>query len=67
MKIPGRTWAGRNHFQFGTLLFDLAHDPQQEQPLTDPLVEQRMIGHLVGLMRANDAPVEQYARLGLTV
>ncbi|MEZ4710999.1 MAG: sulfatase [Caldilineaceae bacterium] len=65
MKIPARGWAGRSYFQFGTLLYDVTADPRQEQPLNDPLVEQRMIEHLVRLMRANEAPVEQYERLGL--
>jgi chorismate mutase len=48
-----------------TLLFDLQADPHQERPLSDPAVEQMMIDHLVRLMRENDAPPEQYQRLGL--
>lgn len=48
-----------------TLLFDLDRDPGQTQPITDPAVEQRMIGHLVRLMKACDAPADQYQRLNL--
>ncbi len=50
---------------FGTLLFDLETDPQQEHPLQDAALEERMIRLLVELMQANDAPPEQYARLGI--
>ena len=48
-----------------TLLFDLAVDPGQECPIDDPEVETMMTAHLVRLMRANDAPPEQFQRLGL--
>ncbi|GFJ87263.1 hypothetical protein [Phytohabitans rumicis] len=48
-----------------SLLYDLLDDPGQERPLADDEVELRMIGLLVELMRANDAPPSQYERLGL--
>jgi len=48
-----------------TLLFDLASDPGQEHPISDPAVEQRMIALMVQLMRENAAPPEQFERLGL--
>ena len=64
MKIPaGRS--GSKAFDFGTLLFDLENDPGQERPLDDPETEERMIRLLVSLMKHNDAPLEQYERLGL--
>ena len=65
MKLPARNWV--NAHSFGTLLFDMQIDPAQEHPLSDPIIEQKMIDHLVGLMRANNAPSEQYERLGVTV
>ncbi|MEI4274017.1 sulfatase [Klenkia sp. LSe6-5] len=52
-------------FAFGTLLFDLATDPEQRTPLVDDELEARMVGLMLELMRANDAPPEQYQRLGL--
>jgi arylsulfatase A-like enzyme len=52
-------------FPFGTLLFDVESDPGQQQPIEDPQVEAKMVQEMVRLMRENDAPVEQYARLGL--
>lgn len=66
MKIPARGWRTMNPFDFGTLLYDVADDPQQLQLLDDPAVEQQMVDHLLRLMRENDAPAEQYERLGLS-
>ena len=55
----------RNPDALRTLLFDLEQDPRQERPSSDPHVERSMVEHLVRLMRASDAPEEQYERLGL--
>ena len=55
---------GKPH-EFGTLLFDNAHDPRQQRPLDDPAIEKMMIEHIVREMKKNDAPPEQYERLGL--
>lgn len=54
-------------YEFGNLLFDLKNDPKQEKPLDDPELEKMMIKHLIREMRKNDAPEEQYTRLGLTL
>lgn len=54
-----------NSFQYGNLLFDLESDPQQLHPLNDPALEAQMIQALLNEMKANDAPPEQYIRLGL--
>jgi len=63
LRTEARPWIEAH--PFGTLLFDLATDPAQEHPLDDPEVEARMIDLLIGLMVANDAPAEQFERLGL--
>lgn len=63
LKLPTR--GRRQHYEMGTLLFDVAHDPLQEHPLDDRTVEERMIRLMVSLMQDNDAPNEQYQRLGL--
>jgi len=63
MKIAGRCGDGRH--EFGTMLFDLETDPKQENPIDDPAIEKRMIELMVGLMKANDCPPEQFERLGL--
>jgi chorismate mutase len=49
------------------LLFDLETDPKQEHPIRDPDVERRMVDHLIRLMKENDAPSEQFERLGLAI
>jgi arylsulfatase A-like enzyme len=63
MKIPGRTQFDAH--PFGTRLYDLETDPGQEHPVLDPVAEKRMTRLMISLMRDNDAPVEQYKRLGL--
>ena len=50
---------------FGSLLFDLSNDQQQEKPIYDLNVEKRMILLLRDEMKKNDAPLEQYQRLGI--
>ena len=52
-------------FDEGHMLFDLKHDPAQKHPFDDPEIEKRMICLMVGLMKENDCPPEQYIRLGL--
>lgn len=52
-------------YAHGTLLFDLESDPLQEHPIDDSNAESRMIEHMVRLMILNDAPLDQYERLGL--
>ncbi|MBT9776598.1 sulfatase-like hydrolase/transferase [Clostridium sp. MCC353] len=51
--------------EFGTLLYDLEEDPMQEHPIKDEEVEKRMKINMVQLMMENDAPEEQYIRIGL--
>lgn len=63
LKVPGNAMS--SPYVFGTLLFDLGTDPRQENPLIDDQLELRMINMLLDLMRRNEAPQEQYARLGL--
>ena len=50
---------------FETLLFDTEVDPGQLAPIESAAIEAEMIDKLVDLMRTNDAPSEQYERLGL--
>jgi arylsulfatase A-like enzyme len=65
MKIDAGRDGWRDVFRFGSLLFDMENDPAQEHPLVDPAVEKRMIALLVQIMRQNNAPPEQFIRLGL--
>jgi len=63
LRTAAQAWTQAH--DFGHLLFDLVDDPQQERPLQDPAIEERMIRLMVARMKANDAPAEQYTRLGL--
>jgi arylsulfatase A-like enzyme len=63
MKIAARR--GVNEDSGRTMLFDVTSDPNQMRPLDAPEIERRMIEHMVRLMQENDAPAEQYERLGL--
>jgi len=63
LQVPGMSFG--NSYVFGTLLFDLENDPGQRQPLIDDELEMRMATLTVDLMRANDAPASQFARMGL--
>lgn len=65
LRIPARGGSWWDAYRFGTPLFDLRSDPSQEQPIDEPEVEKRLVHHLVRLMRENDAPPEQFTRLGL--
>lgn len=49
-----------------TVLYDLATDPDQATPLSDPEAERRMSGLLATLMAEVDAPPEAFRRLGLS-
>ena len=51
--------------EWKTLLFDNETDYVQNNFLNDPEVEKRMIHNLIRLMKENDAPVEQFERIGL--
>jgi len=61
--IPGSALS--NPYVFGTSLYDLETDPQQQTPLVDDELELRMCELLVALMRDVDAPADQFERLGL--
>ncbi len=63
LRMPGSSMG--NPYTFGTLLFDLESDPEQQHPLIDDDLELRLIAKMLSLMRANDAPASQYQRLGL--
>lgn len=63
LKIPG-TGRGSSPQTRETFLFDLEHDCGQMNPIQDSEVEKRMIHYMLQLMQENDAPEEQYIRLG---
>ena len=50
----------------GNMLFDLKDDPYQEAIIHDKAIESRMIEIMRNLMIENDAPLEQFERLGMS-
>jgi arylsulfatase A-like enzyme len=66
MKIGARTGVQSiQPFQYGSKLFDIAIDPHQIGEIEDIEVELRLIKLMTAMMRSNDAPQEQYVRMGL--
>ena len=63
LKIP--VPAAKTQGEFGTMLFDIKNDPMQEKQIEDAQIQTRMIGLMKKLMEENDAPEEQFIRLGL--
>jgi arylsulfatase A-like enzyme len=48
-----------------TMLFDLEKDPGQNAPFRDEAIEATLKERMAELMARNDAPLEQYGRMGL--
>ncbi|MFP4520933.1 MAG: sulfatase [Fibrobacterota bacterium] len=65
LRTRGRDTDYNWYYGFETKLFDVEKDPEQKEPLNEPETEKRMIGLMKSLMRENDAPDEQYERLGI--
>ncbi len=67
MKMDTNCYYDVDYENYNTMLFDIEKDPGQQNPIHDPEIEERMINLLIRLMQKNDAPKEQYERLGLKV
>lgn len=65
LKVWARHLRKADFHGFGNLLFDIDADPGQEHPLVSEEVERTMLEYMVALMEANEAPEEQYERLGI--
>lgn len=63
LKVPAKDKYKVN--SFGNLLFDVSTDPEQHCPLNDGVCEKTMIALLKKHMEKNEAPPEQYERLGI--
>jgi hypothetical protein len=76
LRVEAGIWDEREPFSFSgmvtpdsmreDLLFDMEDDPSQLRPIVDPAIERRMIALMKRLMKENDAPDEQFERMGLT-
>jgi hypothetical protein len=66
LPLPWERPGGKDTAGPGTRLYDLEKDPAQLQPIQDKDAEDRMIRLMVKLMKENDAPAEQFERMGLS-
>lgn len=53
-------------YRFGTMLFDLLTDPEQKCPIHDSNIEDHLCQAMKKMMKDNQAPKEQFERIGLT-
>lgn len=63
MKIPANTFI--NPYWYGTMIFDLQQDPQQKSPIKNDELQLSMLTLMRELMIQNEAPKEQFERLGI--
>lgn len=63
LKIPASQ--EYNAYGYGSRLYDLEQDPQQTNPLRCKPVELKLLHDMRDLMRKNEAPSEQFMRLGI--
>jgi arylsulfatase A-like enzyme len=54
-----------NQFMGETSLYDLSEDAKQKHPIQDAALEEKMAVLMKKLMKENDAPPEQFERMGL--
>lgn len=59
--LPHEAWPQ----ELKTVLYDLKEDPYEEHPIENMGVIKRLRIQMVNLMKENDAPEEQYIRMGL--
>lgn len=60
-----KTTSPNKQYTYPTMLFDLQNDPNQLNPITDPVIEKRMIDLMEKLMIENDCPLEQFERMAM--
>ena len=52
-------------YRYGDVLYDLQKDPQEEEPVWNPKKEVELINAMAAMMKENDAPEEQFIRMGI--
>lgn len=63
LQIPVKSYF--NSYWSGSLLYDLQQDPSQKVPIQNDAIELRLLTQMQQMMRANEAPAEQYERIGI--
>lgn len=54
-----------NMYRYGNRLYNVVNDPGQTAKLNDPETELKLVQKMFRMMQRNDAPQEQYERMGL--
>lgn len=65
LRVPAKEWSPIDFAAHGNMLFDLSTDPGQLTPIHSAAEEARLAAQMKELMQENDAPAEEYIRLGL--
>lgn len=65
MQIPYKAPPYAVPYRFETLLFDIENDPKQQAPFRNAETEARLRDAISAHLVENDAPKEQYTRMGL--
>ncbi|WP_407269687.1 sulfatase [Radiobacillus sp. PE A8.2] len=65
LKMKTTDWMAKSYQRFGNKLFHYKQDPNQENPLDDPVKEFEMITKLKRIMKENEAPDSLYSYYGL--
>lgn len=63
LKVPAK--GAPQAYRYGDMLFDLKEDPEQKNPIHNEETKIRLKEAMKRLMESNEAPKEQYERLGL--
>lgn len=64
MKIPSGSNISGSYWT-GNVLYDLKEDPEQARPIRNKEVELRLLSSMRNMMLENEAPEEQYERIGI--
>lgn len=54
-----------NPENYGTRLYDLENDPEQNEILVNYDIEASLVNEMIKLLKENDCPIEKYERFGL--
>lgn len=63
IQVPAQPFV--NAYWYGDLLFDLTADPEEFRPVNNNTLKIKLMNDMLRLMHQNNAPIEQYRRIGL--
>ncbi len=65
LKMPASYAFNDNCFRYGSRLYDLQEDKNETRQISDPVIEKYLLKNMKEMMVKNDAPKEQFTRLGI--